>query len=165
MHGSCHSCAQCLQWPATSLRVTAKALQGSAQPGPLLGLWLISYCPLPHSAPATLVFLPIKYCRQAPASGRWHLLFSLPGWLFSRYAHGSLPYLIHGCHSRPPTKNCHSQLQPFLFFIFGFISLHGTYYWPIYYIICLFVLSSAFSHYTVNFIKVNVCICFVWWCT
>lgn len=80
---------------------------------------------------------------------------------------------IHVAHCRTsfrepfpdhPTPNYHTTPSGLPFLLLCFISVHGPHYWPIYYIIHLFVLLSAFSHYHVNFRKVNICACFVWWC-
>lgn len=137
-----------LQWLAMSLGVTARALRGLTQPGPLLGLWPRLLLPLPHSALAT------QYSRRAPPSGC--LPFSLPGMLFPgihvAHAHpsshdASLDHATKNCHTSPPHTPFPSFCASFLFteFITGQC-----------YIIYWFVLLSALSPCSVNFIKVRI---------
>lgn len=68
-------------------------------------------------------------------------------WSFSRRAHASLPSLLQGCLSGPPYWKLPHPIPDFPLLILCFISLHGTYYWPVHHIICLFVLFSTSSHY------------------
>lgn len=68
-------------------------------------------------------------------------------WSFSRRAHASLPSLLQGCLSGPPYRKLPHPIPDLPLLILCFISLHGTYYWPVHHIICLFVLFSTSSHY------------------
>lgn len=105
-----------LQWLAVSLRAEAEAHPDLHSLVPCPASSLISCCLAPHSVPATL---PLAFRAL-------HSLFSLPGMLFS------------WCANDSPVMPLWTSLHPSLPSILCFISLHGTYYWPIYHINCFF---------------------------